>query len=85
MKSYTDIFFQTIADNNNMSNSLKYLPGETVTVVDADGNLAGEGKVNLFLLDEGSYSVNFLYKQTGETEKIKLPPYHLRKKEQPIF
>jgi hypothetical protein len=84
MKEYTDIFFQTIKDNNTMSN-LNYLPGETVTVVDDKGELAGEARVNLYDVATHRYSVNFLYKQTGEFEKIKLPGYHLRKKKQPLL
>jgi hypothetical protein len=68
-----------------MITNMNYLPGETVTVVNDKGELAGEARVNLFIVEEQRYSVNFIYKQTGEFEKIKLPPYHLRKKKQGLF
>ncbi|NCI51328.1 hypothetical protein GWC95_15475 [Sediminibacterium roseum] len=65
--------------------NMNYLPGETVLVVNDKGELAGEARVNMFIVEEQRYSVNFLYKQTNEFEKIKLPPYHLRKRKQPLF
>jgi hypothetical protein len=51
---------------------VKHFPGKTVSILDADFNIAGEVKIDIFIPSEEKYRVIWTYKNTGESETLKV-------------
>jgi hypothetical protein len=61
--------------------SFQHLPGTRLAVLDADMKPAGIVEVHYYMRREKAYEIWWVYEQTGEKEKIRVPEWRLVKKE----
>ncbi|MES2328203.1 MAG: hypothetical protein V4539_01285 [Bacteroidota bacterium] len=61
--------------------SIDHLPGSIAILLDGDYMPAGEVEVDMYLQREKKYKVWWTYRHTGESELIKVPEWHLKKKQ----
>ncbi len=58
----------------------EHLPGTTVILLNGDFKPAGDVEIESYREKDKTYQVWWTYEQTGESELIKVPEWHLQKK-----